>query len=184
MTTIIPYEPKYKEDVRFVCLNSEGPCADPPEVQNFVITTYCDYYIEREPENCFVAVNEEDRAVAYIICAESFDRFESVFYGTYASRLKGQKHVYKASMHSADPQRKFKSEYPAHLHIDVLPQYQRQGLGHKLVDRLAEHLRAKRVPGVMLTVGSQNQVGQSFYRKYGFTQLEETPGDVAFGLKL
>nr|MCR5264754.1 GNAT family N-acetyltransferase [Clostridiales bacterium] len=66
----------------------------------------------------------------------------------------------------------------------VLPQYQRMGVGSSLIDALAAHLRSKGIPGVMLTVGSSNFVGQGFYKKYGFTLLETAPGDVAFGLKL
>ena len=81
-------------------------------------------------------------------------------------------------------QQKHKAAYPAHLHIDLLPEYQRQGLGSRLVDTLADHLRKKGVPGVMLTVGGSNEVGQSFYNKYGFARIDALPDDVAYGLKL
>ena len=183
--TIRPYQNKDFDSVRFVCLNSEGPCDLNEPDQHYVLTTYCDYYIEREPQNCFVAADESDRAVGYIICAESFDNFFSVFRQDYVNRLSSQLEDYRSmAIHSTDLQRKYKMEYPAHLHIDLLPEYQRKGSGHKLVDTLASHLRSKGVPGVMLTVGTLNQVGQSFYNKYGFSVLEKTPGDVAYGLKL
>jgi ribosomal protein S18 acetylase RimI-like enzyme len=183
--TIRPFQDKDKDDVRFVCLNSEGPCDLNEADQHFILTTYCDYYIEREPQNCYVAADDTDRAVGYIFCAESFDGFFPVFLRDYASRFSLSQENYRISAsHSADLQQKYKSEYPAHLHIDLLPEYQRMGLGHKLVDTLAEHLRSKGIPGVMLTVGTLNKVGQSFYNKYGFSILEVAPGDIAYGLKL
>ena len=183
--TIRPYQEKDREDVRFICLNSDGPCDLSKPDQHYILTTYCDYYIEREPQNCFVAADEEGRAVGYIICAENFDLFFAVFLRDYISRLSATPDNYPdMASHSADLQQKYKAEYPAHLHIDLLPEYQRMGLGHKLVDTLVSHLQHKGIPGVMLTVGTLNLVGQSFYNKYGFSVLEKTPGDVAYGLKL
>ena len=182
--TVRPYEAKDKEDVRFICLNSEGPCEESEEFQRYILTTYCDYYIEKEPYNCFVAANEEDRAVGYIICTENFDAFLQCFTDEYAEKMKYNKYLYKATLRSVKLQKTFKELYPAHLHIDVLPEYQRQGLGHQLVDRLCAHLKAKNVPGVMLTVGSSNEVGQSFYNKYGFTKLKTVYDDVAYGISL
>ncbi len=184
--TIRPYQEKDKENVRFVCLNSEGPCDMSEAGQHYILTTYCDYFIEREPQNCFVAADENDRAVGYIFCAESFRAFYPVFLRDYACSFPLSKpwfFCYNAA-HSADLQEKYEEDYPAHLHIDLLPEYQRKGIGHKLVDTLAAHLKTKGVPGVMLTVGARNFVGQSFYKKYGFTLLEAAGDDIAFGLKL
>ena len=182
---IRPYEPRDRDGVRFACLNSEGPCTMTPAEQHFILTTYCDYYIEREPENCFVAANEADEAVGYVICAENYDIFWQVFRKEYLPRIsESEKHFRQSASLSTVLQDKYKDFYPAHLHIDLLPEYQRQGVGSKLVDALASHLRDKGVPGVMLTVGSSNYVGQGFYNKYGFTLLEKTSGDVAYGLKL
>ena len=181
---IRPYEPGDKEDVRFICLNSEWPCDMDARGCHFILTTYCDYYIEKEPENCFVAVNDENRAVGYIICTENYDRFRPVFLREYVPRIPAEDPERREdAVNSTLLQEKFKALYPAHLHIDLLPEYQRMGLGHRLVDTLRAHLKEKNVPGVMLTVGGQNRVGQSFYKKYGFERLDETPGDVAFGIR-
>ena len=182
---IRPYEPKDFNNVRFICLNSEGPCDMDERGQFFILTTYCDYYIEQEPEHCFVAANDEDRAVGYIICTADYDVFRPRFEAEYLPRLDPYPKRYRASAaRSTVLQEAFKREYPAHLHIDVLPEYQRMGLGHRLVDALCAHLKALGVPGVMLTVGSSNKVGRSFYNKYGFTLLKKEIGDVAYGLRL
>ena len=182
---IRPYEERDKENVRFVCLNSEGPCTLHKDTQDFILTTYCDYYLEREPQNCYVLADESDRAVGYIICAEDFDAFYGAFLEGYVTRFSPADTARRSdAAHSVDLQNKYKKTYPAHMHIDILPQYQRSGWGGRLVDTLAAHLRRKGVCGLMLTVGSDNAVGRGFYRKYGFALLEEATGEAAYGIPL
>ena len=182
---IRPYEEKDWADVRFVCLNSEGPCPYSEDTKHFILTTYCDYFIEKEGFNCFVATDDSDRAVGYVICTEDYDRYKKCFDEEYLTRFSDrEKRRREEAYASSDIQRKYKEEYPAHLHIDVLPEYQRMGVGHRLVDTLCEHLRKKNIPGVMLTVGKNNSVGRGFYEKYGFTLLEVSGDDAAYALKL
>lgn len=185
MPVIRPYREKDWADVRYICLNSEGPCTMPEAGVNWILSTYCDYFIEQEGCNCFVAADENDRAVGYIFCAENYDKFLPVFEEKYLVRIPDDgTWYYPSAKDSTFLQKKYKDEYPAHMHIDVLPEYQRCGLGSKLVDALAGHLRSKGIKGVMLTVGADNMVGQNFYRKYGFSHIETHDGDMAFGLKL
>lgn len=183
--TVRPYEEKDKENVRLVCLNSDGPCKLFKRGKNFILTTYCDYYIEKEGGNCFVAADENDRAIGYIICTENFDEFKKCFTAEYLTRFK--KYEYKrrsSALRSIVPHEKYKEEYPAHLHIDVLPEYQRMGLGHKMTAVLIDHLKNKSVKGLMLTTWIKNEKGRGFYDKYGFTLLEETESCAVYGIKL
>lgn len=183
--TIRPYQEKDRDDVRFICLNSEGPCKLSEKGQMFILTTYCDYFIECEGRNCFVAVDENDRAIAYVICAENYDTFYKQFNKEYLPRIKKTDFIHRrAAKYSTRLQKKYKEEYPAHLHIDVLPEYQRMGLGHQLVDALCAHLKSKGIRGIMLTASASNKKGVPFYNKYGFTMLEKKAGEVAFGIKL
>lgn len=182
--TIRPYQEKDKENVRFVCLNSEGPSEYDEDTAFFILNTYCDYFIEQESGNAFVAADENDRAIGYTYCAENYDAYKPLFDAAYLPRFPAGSRRIEQAAHSADLQAKYKEEYPAHLHIDVLPEYQRMGLGHQLIDALCAHLKSKGVKGVMLTTGPDNQVGRGFYDKYGFTLLELTDEDVAYGLKL
>ncbi len=182
---IRPYESKDKEAVQFVHLNSEGPCKSSKRGINFGLAVYCDYYIEKEPENCFVAVDENDRAVGYIICAEDFDKFYPVFVDQYYTRIKKWEFKRrKSALRSVIPHEKYKEEYPAHLHIDVLPEYQRMGLGHKMTDALLAHLKEKGIKGIMLTTWIKNEKGRGFYDKYGFILLKEMKNCAVYGLKL
>ncbi|MBR3753719.1 MAG: GNAT family N-acetyltransferase [Clostridia bacterium] len=183
--TIRPYQSKDKENVRFVHLNSEGPCKSSKRGINFGLAVYCDYYIEKEPENCFVAVDENDKAIGYIISTEDFDKFYPVFLSEYRTRIaKWEYKRRKSALRSVIPHEKYKDEYPAHLHIDILPEYQRMGLGHKLTDALLAHLKEKGVKGIMLTTWIKNEKARGFYDKYGFTLLAEMKNCAVYGIKL
>lgn len=51
----------------------------------------------------------------------------------------------------------------------VNPTYQRQGIGSQLLDRAIEEIRKiEPIEKVRLAVLRENQVGRSFYQKYGF----------------
>lgn len=182
MLSIRKYEPKDKEDVRFACLNSEGG-GMPAELCEFILHIFCDYYIEQEPENTFV-LDDDGKAVGYIFCAEDFGKFKPVYDAQYAPLIAhlGEENIRWAA-EAYDLHAKYRDTYPAHLHIDLLPQYQRMGWGGKLINTLFDHLREKGIKGVMLTAGTGNTVGGNFYKKYGFEQLEILGTDVAYGMK-
>jgi len=65
------------------------------------------------------------------------------------------------------------TDYPAHLHIDLLPGLQGKGQGRVLLDHLFNELARKGVSGLHLGVGSSNTGAVAFYRKTGFSVLEE-----------
>lgn len=183
MLSIRKYEAKDFDAVRFVCLNSEGE-EKAGDLGEFILHTFCDYYIEKEPENCFV-VDDDGKAVGYIYCAEDYDSYKEIFDKEYLDLNKplGDE-LYGWAAESTVLHNKYKDIYPAHLHIDLLPAYHRQGWGGKLVKTLTDHLRAKGIKGVMLTTGTDNVNACAFYKKYGFEQIEILDTDVAFGKKL
>lgn len=61
---------------------------------------------------------------------------------------------------------------PAHLHIDILDKYQRQGWGRKLIGHLIEHLAAEGINGVWLGLDPRNTEARKFYARIGFEQIE------------
>ena len=62
-------------------------------------------------------------------------------------------------------------DYPAHLHIDLLPAAQGQGWGTKLIGRLRSELADVGVPGVFASLDAENVTAPGFYDKIGFTEL-------------
>ncbi len=179
------YEPKDAEALRYVCLYCDGFENFSDDTKNFILSTYCDYYIETEPHNCFVAADENDNAIGYVLCAENADSFLEVFSREYFTRI-AESHTsgrYYAR-ESVVPIEKYKDEYPAHLHIDILSEYQRMGIGHRLLDALFEHLKDIGVSGIMLSMSEKNEKAAAFYDKYGFSLIEKSGDTLIYGKKI
>ena len=62
--------------------------------------------------------------------------------------------------------------FPAHMHIDLLPRAQGQGHGRRLIETLADALRARGVPGLHLGVDQRNEGAIAFYGRVGFTAVQ------------
>lgn len=64
------------------------------------------------------------------------------------------------------------ADYPAHLHIDLLPAYQRKGFGRALIVTLLTALRDAGVPRVHLAMVSANTRARAFYDRVGFHVID------------
>jgi ribosomal protein S18 acetylase RimI-like enzyme len=73
-------------------------------------------------------------------------------------------------------------EYPAHLHIDLLPELQGQGFGRRLIDTERAALAARGVPAVHLTMVVDNTGARAFYDRVGFTELAAGSGLYTLGI--
>jgi len=60
-----------------------------------------------------------------------------------------------------------RNQYPAHLHIGLLPAWRRQGLGTQLMQCYAAYLKQHGVPGYHLYASSFHPSGVAFYYKLG-----------------
>ncbi len=65
--------------------------------------------------------------------------------------------------------------FPAHLHIDLLPEAQGQGLGRALLRDAATRLVAEGVPGIHLAYDSANPGAAAFYDRLGWRPV--SPGN-------
>lgn len=74
--------------------------------------------------------------------------------------------------------------YPAHLHIDILPEGQGQGMGKKLMETFINKLIEMKVPALHLEVGKKNINAIKFYEKIGFQIIKEFEWSIAYGVKL
>ncbi|KAI0638294.1 hypothetical protein C8Q77DRAFT_423463 [Trametes polyzona] len=75
-------------------------------------------------------------------------------------------------------------QYPAHLHINLLPECRGRGLGRELIERLCEALRRKGSRGVHLAAGDNNDDAAIFYTKIGFAEVPAEEGLRCFVKKL
>ncbi len=184
MLEIKPYSPQYKEDMRRVCLNTAYDRAYEPVERNYLLNSYCDYYIDNEPETCFAAVDENGTAQGYIICAPDFKKFiKQVRPYNAQAKKSGIDHYYEGIAERL-ALRFFSRQYPAHFHIDINEGYQGGGTGTQLVLTLLETLKSKNVKGVMLITGSGNEGAIRFYKRLNFkTVIGKGPAAI-MGMKL
>lgn len=177
-----PYRQSDHDQVQRICTDlAEDPMFQSEQMKQLLLTAFCNYYIEQEPQNCFVGA-DEDTVAGYILCTENSRAWAEAFPKLYVPDWDSSpvRVFYEGIM--ASPL-KYADRYPAHLHIDLLPQYQRQGLGTRLMDTLIEHLKGKGVSGLMLGVAKNNEKGQNFYRKYGFEVIGEGNVEIVMGIR-
>ncbi|KAJ7151562.1 acyl-CoA N-acyltransferase [Mycena filopes] len=63
----------------------------------------------------------------------------------------------------------------AHLHIDILGSYQKQGWGRRLIETAVEYLSRPSVDGVWLVMNPKNVNAGKFYERLGFKRIEGSP---------
>ncbi len=157
---------------------------------------YSWYYITYEPENCFVAVVDGEVA-GYLIGTSDTRIQRRRFQASIIPKI--NKRVLKLQKYGILYDQKAKDwlsgtlhdeilsyqeqlpamieEYPAHLHINVLPGYQRLGIGHALMDRFIETMSVADARGIHLITTSINSKAVPFYKKRGFKVLSEQSFD-------
>jgi ribosomal protein S18 acetylase RimI-like enzyme len=74
-------------------------------------------------------------------------------------------------------------DYPSHLHINLVPRLQSQGLGRQLMNMLMRALREQGSVGLHFFVWPANQRAIGFYRHLGFTMISAV-GPVIFAKDL
>ena len=78
-------------------------------------------------------------------------------------------------------------EFPAHLHIDILPRGQGRGIGRRLMTTLFDALVAQGVDGVHLGVSPRNTRAIGFYKHLGFVPVgdeDDESSGLLLGLRL
>lgn len=72
---------------------------------------------------------------------------------------------------------------PAHLHIDILPEYQRQGWGKRLIAEAVRFLKEEKgLDGLWLGLDPRNANAKKFYGRLGMTEIPDAPG-LVMGLR-
>ncbi|MBN2500963.1 MAG: GNAT family N-acetyltransferase [Anaerolineales bacterium] len=154
------------------------------------------YYAHFEPEHYFVAVDPKtDQAIGYICGTTDTEAQEKRLTRKIVPRILLRATFYTSWRHpesfrilramaksagqfTGSALAEIKQTYPAHLHIDILPEYQRIGLGTRLMDTFEDHLRAHGVKGVHLGTSNQNYKALPFYEKRGFQLVYEMPAQL------
>lgn len=165
---ITKYDPSDREQIRAICL---ATCNDPflLEHTGVLYALYCDCYLDSFADSCF-AVKSEQRTVGYILCAADGAEYLRLWRRELLPSLRC------LSLRAAREKRPalladrlfVAAGYSAHLHIDLLPCAQGQGMGTQLIAALEAHLVLKGVKGLYLCCGADNAAARRFYEKNGF----------------
>lgn len=176
------YKETDREQVIYICLNDMLKTNYPQDIIDYVEWMFSRYYVDIEPDICYVAVDENDKAVGYIYGSKDYDYYQNNF-GPYirkVSELKNRAFLGEALTEMFD-HAIYKDKYPAHLHIDILPEYQSKGFGSKLINSFCDELKSRGIKGVMLIVGAENEGARRFYERNGFELLQTVPTGCAYG---
>jgi ribosomal protein S18 acetylase RimI-like enzyme len=177
------YEPRDRDAVRRICFET-GYMGEPVEWQWRDCESFADlvtnYYTDREPESTLLAEGD-GRVIGYLTgCADS-ERTRSFATQEVGRQLlrgalvrPGVAGVFWRSLFDLLRDRQAFDEFladprwPAHLHINLLPEGRGRGLGRRLVTRWLERLRAAGSPGVHLGTFAENRNALPFFEACGF----------------
>lgn len=202
---IRPFRPGDEPALADICLKTADAGADATGVLDdddlwaeiFVLP-----YVARHPDLAFVVeAPEDDRVVGYVVGTPDTRTFEEWFLTRWwprfaerwprpqpdasqveASRQDGiLRYAYGRGAGGDDS---FGATYPAHLHIDLLPEAQGLGLGRLLIETLVGELRRQGVRGLHLVASADNVGAIAFYPRVGFEPLPSPDGAGAFGMIL
>lgn len=153
-------------------------------------------YVAYQPDLAFV-VEDELGVGGYILGIENTAAFTEWFSREWIPREIAGRYEHTQPVVSKDdlirhlafwPERMLipeLDEYPAHLHIDLLPRAQGAGWGRRLIGTLADALRARGVPGLHLSMDAANTKARAFYDRVGFTELPSSTADAPLlGMRL
>lgn len=146
-----------------------------------------------EPDFAFVLDNGE-RVVGYIVAAPDSAAFEERLVRDWWPKVRRSLAGFRpATQHDETalaridvPERRDPgqlADYPAHLHINILPEAQAGGWGRRLIETELDALRRAGVKGVQLGVSPTNPRASGFYEHLGFVDIS-LPGFVTYGMAL
>ncbi|AZC14644.1 GNAT family N-acetyltransferase [Microbacterium sp. ABRD28] len=198
MPRLRPFRPGDEPALAEICLRTADDGADAAGVlpdDDLWAALFVLPYVARHPDLASVVETDDGRVAGYLVGTSDTAAFEGWFARDWWPRVAPHRpgregaegrhadllNDAAARGTSAHP---YAGEYPAHLHIDLLPEVQGQGWGRLLIAGFVQTLRDRGVPGVHLVASAGNTGALAFYRRLGFAALPSTPGSQAFGMRL
>ncbi|MEO7123548.1 MAG: GNAT family N-acetyltransferase [Lacisediminihabitans sp.] len=154
---------------------------------------FCGPYLDLDPSSAFV-VESGDRVAGYIIAASDTRHFVRRYRREVLPGFAAKYPFVEQPLTPEDvlvnlgntPEHLLIAEldeYPAHLHIDLLPELQGLGMGRRLIETLLGSLSARGIGGVHLAMDGANSGARAFYDRLGFLELtSSTPEQPVLGV--
>jgi len=190
VTEIRPYRPADFDDVTRVCLLTGHAGEDATgrfDNDDLVPDIFVRPYVTLLPEWAWV-VDDGERAVGYIVAApdtrEFVRRYREAWLPGFAAKYSRADPPVTRDEQMRHlgfwPERMLideLDEFPAHLHIDLLPEAQGTGMGRRLIETLRDALREAGIPGLHLSMDGDNDRARRFYDRLGFFDLPSSNAD-------
>ncbi|MBR8639761.1 GNAT family N-acetyltransferase [Streptomyces tuirus] len=185
-----PYRPGDRPALDDICVRTahHGQDSRPHYADPGVFpATFAAPYVHLEPELAFVLDDGQGQAVGYILGTADTERFAEAFRATWLPLVADHYPAPPEPPRTPDetiahllhrPERMVLPElaaYPAHLHIDLLPEWQGRGHGRRLMRAFLQALQGGGVPAVHLAMATANTRARAFYDRMGFHELD-VPG--------
>jgi len=201
MAQIRGFRPDDLDALYRICLATGDAGADAAHLYRdpkLIGHVYAGGYAAISPETVFVA--EDDEGVAgYILGPAGMHAFEAQMETQWWPPLRARyadvagppmspdERMCHLIHHPARLPDSIVEAYPTHLHINLLPCLQGQGVGRRLVDRWRVKVAALGATGAHLVVGMRNARAVRFYRAYGFAEIKRLSGPpeaIVFGIRI
>ncbi len=152
-------------------------------------------YVTLEPELCFVLLNNYI-PYGYILGTKDTEYFyhqcETKWFPPLRKRYtlppehaeNSRLNLIKKILHQGHKPKDNFEQFPAHLHIDILPAAQGKGMGKKLMNEFIKELKNQNVPGLHLEVGKSNTNAIKFYKNFGFNVIKEYEYSLVMGIEI
>lgn len=190
MVTIRPTRPDDLEALCDIALKTGDAGKDASALYSdpkLIGHVYAAPYLIHEPQSAFV-MEDEEGVIGYIVGARNTlafaERLETEWWQglrekyadpsdlDFETWTPDQLLAFLIHHPSMTPQR-IVDTYPSHLHINLLPRAQGQGLGAQLMDRFLIAMDACGSRGVHLGVHPDNKHALRFYENYGFREVKD-----------
>ncbi|CAN7253566.1 GNAT family N-acetyltransferase [Rhizobium sp. LjRoot258] len=188
MTTLRPVRAEDLEQIYAISLLTGDAGSDASHLHHdgkLIGHIYSAPYIELSPETAFV-VEDFEGVAGYIVGVFDTVSFEERLerdwwpalretyadpQGDPASWDADQKHI-AAIHHPSRVPATLVEAFPAHIHMNLLPRLQGQGMGTKLLDRWLTNAREAGVEAVHLGANANNHGALRFWGSRGFSRIE------------
>ena len=174
MIKIEHYKPIYRDTIRKICADTaKGSYAIKPKKREAICNTYIDYYLDCEPQNCFVAT-DNGKACGYIVCSTNAELYQQKFKTIYLKKIsQNNKMLGIFAGISLKVSKKLDEKYSGGFHINIDSQHQGQHIGNYLLTALGQHLQKNNVNYMYLVTKNRKTRGYGFYSHFGFKEVKK-----------
>lgn len=198
MTQIRPYRDADRDALYEICVRTADAGGDATGIiadDRLWGDVWAAPYAVRHPDLAWVVEAPDGRTIGYLVATDDTDAFERWFHEEWwpsmqdrypvsgAAEPTRQDRIIRYASGRAPGVEKHVARYPAHLHIDLLPETQGQGLGRRLIETLFAELRRRGVRGVHLGMNPANAGAGAFYERLGMHPLESGPDTTMYGVR-